>query len=83
MELKTLYTVLMLKKGFLGNTAIYPTLAHTPEVLELYRKAVDEVFGEIADILKKGNLEAVSYTHLDVYKRQPIYCTLLEWRHKI
>ena len=57
MELKTLYTVLMLKKGFLGNTAIYPTLAHTPEVLELYRKAVDEVFGEIADILKKGNLE--------------------------
>jgi glutamate-1-semialdehyde 2,1-aminomutase len=54
--LKTLYTVLMLKKGFLGNTAIYPTIAHNDAVLEKYERAIDEVFGEIADILKKGDI---------------------------
>lgn len=56
-ELKTLYTVLMLKKGFLGNTALYPTVAHTPEILEKYKAAIDEVFGEIAEILKKGTVK--------------------------
>lgn len=58
-EMKTLYTALMLKRGFLGNTAIYPTLAHTPEIVELYGKAVDEVFCEIAQLLKKGGREAI------------------------
>lgn len=59
LELKTLYTVLMLDQGFLGNTAIYPTLAHTDEVLDKYRKAMDVVFAQIAEILKKGGKEAV------------------------
>lgn len=58
-ELKTLYTVLMLDEGFLANTACYPTLAHTPEVVERYAEAVDTVFGKMADILKKGGVEAV------------------------
>jgi glutamate-1-semialdehyde 2,1-aminomutase len=53
-ELKTLYTVLMLKKGFLANTAIYPTVAHTQSILEMYYTAMDEVFSDIADIIKKG-----------------------------
>lgn len=57
-ELKTLYTVLMLKEGFLGNTAIYPTLGHTDEVLEKHRVAIDKVFAQIAEI-QKGGLEAI------------------------
>ena len=59
LELKTLYTVLMLEEGFLGNTAIYPTLAHTDEVLAKYREAMDRVFSRMADILKTGGKDAV------------------------
>ncbi len=59
LELKTLYTVLMLKQGFLANTGLYPTLAHTPDILELHRAAVDTVFGEMAAILRKGNRQAI------------------------
>ena len=58
-ELKTLYTVLMLKEGFLGNTAIYPTLAHTDEVLALHREVIDKVFCQIGEIIKKGDKEAI------------------------
>lgn len=58
-ELKTLYTALMLKEGFLANTAIYPTLAHTDEILALYREAMDRVFGKIATVLAKGSREAI------------------------
>lgn len=59
LELKTLYTVLMLKQGFLANTAIYPTLAHTPEILDKHRAAVDHVFAEISQILQKGSRQAI------------------------
>ena len=59
LELKTLYTVLMLEEGFLGNVGLYPTLAHTDEIVDKYRNAIDTVFGKIADILKKGGKEAV------------------------
>ena len=59
MELKTLYTVLMLKEGFLGNNGLYPTLAHTDEILDLHREAVDKVFYQIAEIIKKGGKEAI------------------------
>ncbi len=58
-KLKTLYTIQMLEEGFLGNTAIYPTLAHTDEVLAKYRVAIDNVFGQIAAIIKKGGEEAI------------------------
>jgi len=55
--LKTLYTVLMLEQGFLGGTAIYPTLAHTPEILDKHRDAVDKVFELIAGHIKAGDAE--------------------------
>lgn len=58
-ELKTLYVALMLKKGFLGTTGFYPSLAHTPEIMALHEKAVDEVFAEIAEILKKDSLDEI------------------------
>ena len=59
LEQKTLYTMLMKKEGFLGNTAIYPTLAHTDEILSLYREAIDRVFAEIAKTDKEGGKEAL------------------------
>jgi len=54
LELKTLYTALMLQEGFLGNTAIYPTLAHTEEVLALHRVAIDHVFEKLGKIIPQG-----------------------------
>lgn len=57
-ELKTLYTVKMLERGFLGGPAIYPTLAHTPDIVELYTRAIGEVFGELADIARRGDVAA-------------------------
>ena len=59
LEMKTLFTVLMLKQGFMANTGMYPTLAHNEEVLKIHREALDKVFAEIAAIVKKGGKEAV------------------------
>jgi len=57
LALKTLYTVLMLEHGFLANTTIYPTLAHTPDILSKHRQAMDEVFGEIAGHIQAGDIQ--------------------------
>jgi len=59
LEMKTLFTVLMLKQGFMANTGMYPTLAHNEEVLKIHREALDKVFAEMAAIVKKGGKEAV------------------------
>ncbi len=57
--MKTLYTAMMLKEGFLGNTGVYPTLAHNDEIVEKYAQAIDKVFCQMAEIRKKGGKEAV------------------------
>ena len=57
-ELKTLYIQCLLDRGFLGNTAIYVSLAHTPEIISAYENAVDEVFGEIATALQEDDVAA-------------------------
>ena len=57
--LKTLYTVLMLREGFLGNNALYPTLAHEEKVLALHREVCAGVFAEIGSLLKKGGIEEI------------------------
>ncbi len=59
LELKTLYTVLMLKEGFLAGTGLYPTLAHNEEILAIHREAMDRTFAKMAAIVKKGGKEAV------------------------
>ena len=59
LELKTLYTVLMLDEGFLANVAFYPTLAHTDEIIKKYGEAVDKVFTKISELIKKGGKEAI------------------------
>jgi hypothetical protein len=49
-----LYVQLMLEREFLAGVSIYPTFAHTGEIVDLYAKAIDEVFGIIAAYLEKG-----------------------------
>lgn len=56
--LRTLYTQLMLERGFLAGTGLYPTLAHDDRVVALYGEAIDEVFSEIAEALAKGDAAA-------------------------
>jgi len=56
-ELKTLYVQSMLERGFLATLAIYVTLAHTDEVVEMYAKAIDEVFAELAEALERGEVK--------------------------
>jgi glutamate-1-semialdehyde 2,1-aminomutase len=55
---KTLYTQLMLKKGFLAGGTFYPTFAHNDSHVAAYLKALDEVFAVIADGQKKGDLRS-------------------------
>lgn len=59
MELKTLFTQMMLSQGFLAGTQYYPTLAHNSAITEKYAAAVDIVFEQLADILRRGDVEKV------------------------
>ena len=52
--LRTLYTQLMLARGFLAGPALYATLAHTDELVDRFGEAVEAVFKEIAGILAGG-----------------------------
>ncbi|HOJ09452.1 MAG TPA: aminotransferase class III-fold pyridoxal phosphate-dependent enzyme [Clostridiales bacterium] len=71
-KLKTLYTQLMLERGFLAPTSIYPTVAHTEEIVKKYGDAIDEVFYLIAeakrnekvDNLLKGPVAHVGFARL-------------------
>jgi glutamate-1-semialdehyde aminotransferase len=54
MVLKTLFTQLMLEKGYLATTAFYASYAHKQEHIDKYLAAVDEVFGFISEAIEKG-----------------------------
>ncbi len=53
--LKTLFTQLMLEKGFLATTDFKASLAHKEEHIKKYLDAVGEVFYFIARVIKEGN----------------------------
>lgn len=55
--LKTLFTQLMLERGFLATTAFYASYAHKENHVQKYLEAVDEVFEFIKKAVKKGNAE--------------------------
>ena len=55
--LRTLYTQLMLERGFLAGTAICTTLAHTEEIVEHYAENINEVFGRIGEVITRGDIE--------------------------
>lgn len=59
LEMKTLYTKLMLEEGFLGNNAVYPTLAHNEQIVNKYKEATDTVFSKISDIYKNSGIEGI------------------------
>jgi glutamate-1-semialdehyde 2,1-aminomutase len=54
----TLFTQIMLAKGFLASRAFYPTYAHRDEHVESYLAAVQEAFIMIAEAIKSTNLMA-------------------------
>ena len=55
--LRTLYTQLMLERGFLAGGVIYPTLAHDDGIVAGYGTAIDEVFGEIRGIIDGDRID--------------------------
>jgi len=56
--LRTLYTQLMLDRGFLAGQSLYATLAHTEEVVAKFDRAIEEVFAHIADSLRQGTVQS-------------------------
>jgi glutamate-1-semialdehyde aminotransferase len=54
--MRTLFTQLMLERGFLATGALYAMLAHTDEHLDRYLENVDAVFGEIARAVADGTV---------------------------
>jgi glutamate-1-semialdehyde 2,1-aminomutase len=52
--IRTLFTQLMLDRGFLATGAFYASFAHTPGHVEAYRAAVRESFGELAAAIRDG-----------------------------
>lgn len=55
MVLKTLFTQLMLEKGFLATTSFYASYAHKQEHVQKYLQAWDEAFEFIAKAIEEGN----------------------------
>lgn len=56
LELKTLFTQLMLERGFLASDVFYASYAHNGGHIQRYLAAADEVFYLIAKALKAGNV---------------------------
>lgn len=55
--LKTLFTQLMLERGFLATTSFYASYSHKGKHINKYLISVDSVFSFMAKILKEGNPE--------------------------
>jgi glutamate-1-semialdehyde aminotransferase len=55
----TLYTQLMLEKGFLATKACYVTYAHSDQIVEEYLQATEETFAVVADALRRGTARAM------------------------
>ena len=55
----TLFTQLMLERGFLATKAFYTTFAHQDAVIEEYLQAVEEVFGVVAQALERGTVKSL------------------------
>jgi len=55
--LKTLFTQLMLEKGFLATTAFYASYAHKEEHIKAYLEAADVAFCFISEAIDKGDAE--------------------------
>jgi Glutamate-1-semialdehyde aminotransferase len=56
-EVLTLYSQLMLEKGFLLGAAVYTTTAYTEDILKKFEDATNESFEVIAKAVKNGNVK--------------------------
>jgi len=52
----TLFTQEMLKRGYLAGNSVYVSYAHTPEIVDKYLEAVDEVFDIVADAIESDSV---------------------------
>ncbi len=55
--LKTLFTQMMLERGFLAGTAFYACLAHTDALIDKYDVALGEVFAHLSQAIEEGSVE--------------------------
>lgn len=55
----TLFTQLMLERGFLATKAFYTTFAHQDAVIEEYLQAAEDVFGVVAQALERGAVKSL------------------------
>jgi glutamate-1-semialdehyde 2,1-aminomutase len=55
--IKTLFTQLMLEKGFLASNGFYASYTHKDELIEKYSDAVDSTFDFMSNAIKEGNPE--------------------------
>ena len=55
-ELRVFFVQEMLSRGFLAANIVYLTMAHNEDNLVAYDQAVGDVFGLMADALKKGDV---------------------------
>jgi glutamate-1-semialdehyde 2,1-aminomutase len=55
---RTLFTQMMLERGFLASNAFYATYAHQDQHVEAYLEAVQEVFAIIAQALETKTILA-------------------------
>ena len=53
---QTLLTVRMLRHGFLSGAGFYPSLAHTPQHVDQYLAAAEEVFAELGQAVRQGDV---------------------------
>ncbi|MGI6417393.1 MAG: aminotransferase class III-fold pyridoxal phosphate-dependent enzyme [Thermoguttaceae bacterium] len=56
LALQTLLTVKMLQNGFLAGSGFYPSLAHTLEHVDRYLIAAEEVFAELGQAIRAGDV---------------------------
>jgi glutamate-1-semialdehyde 2,1-aminomutase len=58
LALRTLYTQEMLSRGYLVGGGVYPTLAHTDELIEPFADALAETFAVLAEAVNRNDLRA-------------------------
>lgn len=56
LELKTLFTQEMLKRGYLAGPSVYVSYAHNEKIVKDYLETVDEVFGIIKQTINNNNI---------------------------
>lgn len=57
LAVKTLFTQLMLERGFLATTAFYASYAHKQKHLDHYFQTIDEVFKILKQLIESGEVE--------------------------